>query len=653
MHIFIIYAVVALVKTYSFVRGDESKAEQDLSISSISGASVSRFPTSSYLNSVHESGGSRISKSCYNYLLCETFPTSTLQRFAFSNGEVVIDSNSPKNRKSLDHINAMHASKVGHLPSCLASIGENSYDFVAGPKIAEDKDLHYVCKDNFLNHTALFLFPWESHNAYHSLNDNVLAVLSQLLLHRLLYSQPFEPILYKLYHFAKLSSKGHTTMYNTLSSIFGTDFLPSRSMLRRGPHCLSGLIWGSAIKSFYRDSLFNFRSELYNLLRALVKLKLPNAIPSSLSVTRKSGPKVVIVSRGGTYASNVGTRKLSGDTERRLAKEFEAQGATVSICCNFGTIKTAENYVKEFWDVDICVGVHGAGLSNCIFGRPGMIIIEFQTYHNYGFDSFMKIAHMAKGHYLFYDVRSSPMLNSANDAGTQLAQTLLQNIVRTSLAMWKFSLDHLRKVEERLYPQNMTAPSNRLLHSFQDLHNPDAGRVYTYKPPVLGGRIQQLWTTQELIIDFKTKTLYYHHPDSIRDESSEEASLRKESYKILNDFVANYLHFGTAESSSSAEADKFSVRSPQYFRAVEHAKTALDNLDKEQDVSERFRGGKNRGKGANFDHIDQGFLYTPSGNHQEVWIVFNPALFPTFPQVCSISYLFFILHNAYLAFGKS
>lgn len=48
--------------------------------------------------------------------------------------------------------------------------------------------------------------------------------------------------------------------------------------------------------------------------------------------------------------------------------------------------------------------MHGAGLANCIFGPSHMIIIEFQLRaHNFGFDSFMKIALATGGHYLMID----------------------------------------------------------------------------------------------------------------------------------------------------------------------------------------------------------------------------------------------------------
>jgi capsular polysaccharide biosynthesis protein len=37
------------------------------------------------------------------------------------------------------------------------------------------------------------------------------------------------------------------------------------------------------------------------------------------------------------------------------------------------------------------MGVHGAGLANCIFASPGAVVVEFQNLHNFGFDGFVKV----------------------------------------------------------------------------------------------------------------------------------------------------------------------------------------------------------------------------------------------------------------------
>ena len=63
-------------------------------------------------------------------------------------------------------------------------------------------------------------------------------------------------------------------------------------------------------------------------------------------------------------------------------------------------------------DIDICIGAHGAGLTNCAFGREGVVLVELQQQFAYGFDSFQKIAHMNRGHHVFYDLVSGDWIVS-------------------------------------------------------------------------------------------------------------------------------------------------------------------------------------------------------------------------------------------------
>lgn len=57
--------------------------------------------------------------------------------------------------------------------------------------------------------------------------------------------------------------------------------------------------------------------------------------------------------------------------------------------------------------------------------------------HNFGFDSFMKIAHMARGHYLFLDIRGAP--RSANGGGLSLGGDVVQDLAQLGMALWRYS----------------------------------------------------------------------------------------------------------------------------------------------------------------------------------------------------------------------
>lgn len=348
------------------------------------------------------------------------------------------------------------------------------------------------------------------------MNDNLFSVLTHVYMNSLLFpSKRDELIPHTLYHFNRMGGgRSSTTMFRLLAYIFGAQhYQPARNILRGNEaQCLREVTWASAFKSFYRDTFFQLRSELYEFLRNILLRR--HAKLREISKSRSNDPnykrKVVIVTRGGTSGANAAARRLSSDTERRMMSAFQKQGAEVTICCDFAHVNTVEKLVEVFWDVDICVGVHGAGLSNCIFGSPGMVLVEFQTHHAFGFDSFMKIAHLAKGHYLMYDVRNAPVQSKGGDAnaGANLQDTLLANLAQTALALHKFSIDHLHVVLAQLHPANMSQPVPGKLHRHETDYLPDQGKIYTYRPPRTGAQLLENLSQGELIVDFKAKDIF-------------------------------------------------------------------------------------------------------------------------------------------------
>lgn len=41
----------------------------------------------------------------------------------------------------------------------------------------------------------------------------------------------------------------------------------------------------------------------------------------------------------------------------------------LEICCDFTHVSTIEAVIDHFHEADICVGIHGAGLANCVLVR--------------------------------------------------------------------------------------------------------------------------------------------------------------------------------------------------------------------------------------------------------------------------------------------
>lgn len=524
--------------------------------------------------------------------------------------------------KSLElvrHIDTLASAKKGHLPSCLVSLGGGSYDYVAGPKLSKNSPAS-ICT-TFKNETAVFVFPWETGNAFHSLNDNTFAVLSQVLLHRLLHAQTPAVAPYHVYSFARSTPAKSTTMFQLLFFLFSDNNVLSSttSLLSGGPNCLQSSSWGSPVKVFYFDSLFNFRAEQYVFLRTLLETSIPQ-LPRP-SERKNRPPKVVIVSRRDTAV--VG-RKLSHDSEQRLADVFRAQGAEVIICCDFAQLNTVEKVVATFWDVDICVGVHGAGMINCVFGRPGLVVVELQNHHAYGLETFMRMAHMARGNYIFYDVRQAHKVAHEKVGGAHLNQSLVQRIVATSLALHRFSQRHLALVEARMHPHNMTVPNATLLHRHRRDYLVDSSRLFAYKPPLTGAQIGQRWYSHELVVDFRTRRVYHdRHP-------------------LLEEFLGDDLQRQLRRGNKEATVDVFTTAASASYRPIGHALESLSNLDKEQSVQQRFTETKTkrRRRNASFSHIDGGFTYSAEPDHEELWIFFHPALFEDFQRASPLGPLF-------------
>jgi hypothetical protein len=156
-------------------------------------------------------------------------------------------------------------------------------------------------------------------------------------------------------------------------------------------------------------------------------------------VDKKHGKlQVVLVTRNFDGNSKQAVRAIQGKSELALVGAFgkSPEVAGVTRCCQFAKYRTIESLAAVFANADICVGVHGAGLSNCLLGPPGMIVFEMQAkrFSYFGFDSFMKIAHMSSGTYMGYvatSIGAQGMIFSADEVSDMVA-TVLQLAVEPS-----------------------------------------------------------------------------------------------------------------------------------------------------------------------------------------------------------------------------
>jgi len=424
------------------------------------------------------------------YLACEYHvPVAELQNVVLFNGIAYLNNADMTSRQTLDGMASLYGAKAGHLPSSLVQDNINA-EWLPGPKVvfydaskiggdadvkqkknSSSSTLPSYCKTVW-NTSAYFLFPWEAANTYHSLNDNVLSIISSIVLQHV--TSPTLPLSRylntssdfghrTLFLFKRIqgtdSSLNPSLLFQLFRLLFEDDVRPAQTLLSGGPHCIRRLTWGSALKLFYRDSLVKLRRVVYKVFRHVIResKEFPQILPPLQSFSGNSSkssfqssssspqlsassippPRVVIITRNTTMRDPDPWRKVSRKSEYALLRAFEAQGAQALICCDFKrTVNNITKLLQVFNQADICIGMHGAGLSNCILGPEKQVLVEFQTHHAFGFDSYMKIAHMGKGSYIFYDSRDTPKWRG-DGAGAVLPESDIKQLVELSMKEYR------------------------------------------------------------------------------------------------------------------------------------------------------------------------------------------------------------------------
>jgi len=422
------------------------------------------------------------------------------------------------------------------------------------------------------------------------MNDNVFSVLASVYLETAL-STDLIAVPKSLYLFKRPAGQSSpTSMFKLLHSLFHGRVHSAGQLLRGGPHCLRHASWGTAFKPFYRDSLFHLRTKLYELFKYTLTLQFqfPLALhgvhgdnplmvqdEAAVRMFTKKGlqkkksvhPKVIIMTRSSTKPSNSAQRKLAKQSEEKMIELFRLHNAEASICCSFGSKSNPEEAAKEIaqalWDVDICIGIHGAGLANCVLGAEGMIVVELQTHHNYGFDSFMKIAHNALGHYLFYDIRKAKVYHGQDGAGTLLTDQNIQDIVYLALGLWKYSIAvtlpqiKARKAvyDQRPIPMNAFTKSNNKSFEYS-YHDPKLRKDWHLKRYNEHPRlVHNLFYSQEFIVNREDQIVYLN-----------QATMTNE----LTHLFAGYLYFPVSDTSVTATTTKAPQLKSRSFKFQSH-----------------------------------------------------------------------------------
>ncbi len=375
---------------------------------------------------------------CRDRVACEYLnPSIEMENVMILNGVFYLNHLDGKSNESLKVMKSFYASEIGWLPSTLVRTTDISQDWVTGPRFSLrwlETTVSKKCT-TIWDTTAFFMHPWEPHNAFHAINDNVLSILMGIAVSYLLNGQITKSITLFKFNLSYFPLKPSGIMYQVLDFIFEDIARPASDLLKGGPHCIRKVVWSNGKKPFYKDSLAHLRKILYKFLVLVLqknkyfpKLPTPELREKETKKTRKNKkvtlsvllppqvPRVVIVTRNFTgFGLKDPYRKLSYTSEVALKNAFEAQGAHAVICCDFTrVVTTVPRLLSYFSHADICVGMHGAGLTNCIFMQPQGIIIEIQSDYGFGFDSYLKIAQMQNGFYIAYDSRKDNITDNGS-----------------------------------------------------------------------------------------------------------------------------------------------------------------------------------------------------------------------------------------------
>lgn len=533
-----------------------------------------------------------------------------------------------------EELSKLHGGSRGYLPPIMGHFGKGSYDLILGPLLQKETLPEGVCEGKWRNHSAFFHFPWEITNTYHSLNDNSLAVLTSVFLQAML-NPTTNTLTRNVYLFRDvLGHSSHSTLfYRLMYNMFGSSQVkPASDILTGGPHCIRHAVFGPPFKVYQKSSLFILRMKMYQLMKLIGKRIVNKPHIIGYDVSRKgevSGnrqrpkesrrPRVVILTRNMTAPLQSANRKIATKTEQQLMRVFEEYGADVFICCDFRVINTVEKMIEVFWDVDICVSIHGAQFSNCIFGSPGLVVFEFGSSHGYGVDVYMKLAYMMMGNYILYDLRNADKKTDMPGPGAVLSLPILHDVVQLCLATWHHTVNvTLPRVEKKLHLISSSIEHKTLYREFNKQH-------HGYTAPSATSLLPQHMYP-------KNAMKVYHQLSSseaiIRFDRSEVFVNRSRYQKDYEVFLKEYLIYdkneGRERVGRGSKAANWAIREHEEHQLYKDIEKTHQSLRGNPDLLSFHKQRENKD---NFMKVKGVEPYSLPTNHREYMIFFHPFAF--------------------------
>lgn len=532
-----------------------------------------------------------------------------------------------------EELSKLHGGSGGHLPPIMGHLGEGSYDLILGPRLKKEALPAGICEGKWRNHSAFFHFPWELTNTYHCFNDNSLAVLTSAFLQAIL-NPNTNTLTRNVYLFRDVlgHSSRSSLFYRLMYSMFGSSQVkPASDILTGGPHCVNHAVFGPPFKVYQKSSLFILRMKMYQLMKLVGKRIVNKPHRIGYDVSRRgevSGnrqrpkeskrPRVVILTRNMTAPIHSANRKISTRTEQQLMRVFAEYGADVFICCDFRVINTVEKMIEVFWDVDICVSIHGAQISNCIFGSPGLVVFEFGSWHGYGVDVYMKLAYMMMGNYIFYDLRNPEKKTDMPGPGAVLSLPILHDVVQLCLATWRYTVNvTLPRVEKKLHLISSSTEHKTLYREANKHHGYTAPPATSLLPqnmyPNNAMKVYHQLSSSEAIVRFDRAEVFVNR------------SRYQEEYDV---FLKQYLTYdkneGVERAGRGRKAVNWDMREHKEHQLYKDIEIIHQTLDGNPDL---LNFHKQRGRKANFMKVEGVEPYSLPANHREYMIYFHPFAF--------------------------
>jgi capsular polysaccharide biosynthesis protein len=118
------------------------------------------------------------------------------------------------------------------------------------------------------------------------------------------------------------------------------------------------------------------------------------------------------VGRSVWQEKKAGTNRYFADYQPIL-RAFQRHGVEVEVMTDFGG--AVPDQFKLYMQADIIIGLHGAGLTNAMFSRKGVVVVEFKSAYGSA-EVYRKIAQSREGGYVMV-----PMITPPDDVSRDTA----------------------------------------------------------------------------------------------------------------------------------------------------------------------------------------------------------------------------------------